>query len=98
MHCPFSGGWEGSALYKLTFMAGGAIEFGQRMLQVASQGIKALKIRGQGRTECVWCFLCLFEFVYFCFLSTQEMSLGPGLTGAGSWEGSLYLASALSCT
>uniref|UniRef100_A0A8C4KWS4 WW domain binding protein 2 n=1 Tax=Equus asinus asinus TaxID=83772 RepID=A0A8C4KWS4_EQUAS len=31
------GGWEGSALYKLTFMAGGAIEFGQRMLQVASQ-------------------------------------------------------------
>nr|KAF6286986.1 WW domain binding protein 2 [Pipistrellus kuhlii] len=31
------GGWEGSASYKLTFMAGGAIEFGQRMLQVASQ-------------------------------------------------------------
>lgn len=53
MHCPFSGGWEGSALYKLTFMAGGAIEFGQRMLQVASQGIKALKIRGQGRVDCV---------------------------------------------
>ncbi|EFB25628.1 hypothetical protein PANDA_008583, partial [Ailuropoda melanoleuca] len=34
------GGWEGSASYKLTFMAGGAIEFGQRMLQVASQGTK----------------------------------------------------------
>ncbi|XP_026936514.1 WW domain-binding protein 2 isoform X4 [Sagmatias obliquidens] len=31
------GGWEGSASYKLTFVAGGAIEFGQRMLQVASQ-------------------------------------------------------------
>ncbi|XP_053565123.1 WW domain-binding protein 2 isoform X2 [Bombina bombina] len=31
------GGWEGSATFKLTFPAGGAIEFGQRMLQVASQ-------------------------------------------------------------
>uniref|UniRef100_A0A4X2KZJ3 GRAM domain-containing protein n=1 Tax=Vombatus ursinus TaxID=29139 RepID=A0A4X2KZJ3_VOMUR len=31
------GGWEGSAVYKLTFAAGGAIEFGQRMLQVAAQ-------------------------------------------------------------
>uniref|UniRef100_A0A8C9P9I4 GRAM domain-containing protein n=1 Tax=Spermophilus dauricus TaxID=99837 RepID=A0A8C9P9I4_SPEDA len=31
------GGWEGSASYKLTFTAGGAIEFGQCMLQVASQ-------------------------------------------------------------
>ncbi|XP_043761429.1 WW domain-binding protein 2 isoform X2 [Cervus elaphus] len=31
------GGWEGSASYKLTFTSGGAIEFGQRMLQVASQ-------------------------------------------------------------
>ncbi|XP_005069965.1 WW domain-binding protein 2 isoform X2 [Mesocricetus auratus] len=31
------GGWEGAASYKLTFTAGGAIEFGQRMLQVASQ-------------------------------------------------------------
>ncbi|XP_020858336.1 WW domain-binding protein 2 [Phascolarctos cinereus] len=28
---------EGSAVYKLTFAAGGAIEFGQRMLQVAAQ-------------------------------------------------------------
>ncbi|KAB1274304.1 WW domain-binding protein 2 [Camelus dromedarius] len=34
------GGWEGSASYKLTFMAGGAIEFGQRMLQVASQACR----------------------------------------------------------
>nr|KAF6417627.1 WW domain binding protein 2 [Molossus molossus] len=32
-----AGGWEGSAAYKLTFTAGGAIEFGQRMLQVAAQ-------------------------------------------------------------
>ncbi|KAG3283671.1 WBP2-like [Ictidomys tridecemlineatus] len=31
------GGWEGSASYKLTFTAEGAIELGQRMLQVASQ-------------------------------------------------------------
>ncbi|PKU30901.1 ww domain-binding protein hypothetical protein [Limosa lapponica baueri] len=31
------GGWEGSATFKMTFSAGGAIEFGQRMLQVASQ-------------------------------------------------------------
>ncbi len=32
------GGWEGSATYKLIFAAGGAIEFGQSMLQVAAQG------------------------------------------------------------
>ncbi len=32
------GGWEGSASYKLIFAAGGAIEFGQSMLQVAAQG------------------------------------------------------------
>ncbi|KAM9371269.1 WW domain-binding protein 2 isoform 2-T2 [Phaethornis superciliosus] len=31
------GGWEGSATFKMSFLAGGAIEFGQRMLQVASQ-------------------------------------------------------------
>ncbi|KAM8947705.1 WW domain-binding protein 2 isoform 2-T2 [Pelodytes ibericus] len=31
------GGWEGSATFKLNFTSGGAIEFGQRMLQVASQ-------------------------------------------------------------
>ncbi|XP_032648786.1 WW domain-binding protein 2 isoform X1 [Chelonoidis abingdonii] len=31
------GGWEGSVTFKMTFSAGGAIEFGQRMLQVASQ-------------------------------------------------------------
>lgn len=34
-----AGGWEGSATFKMTFSAGGAIEFGQRMLQVASQGM-----------------------------------------------------------
>lgn len=32
------GGWEGSATFKLIFVAGGAIEFGQYMLQVAAQG------------------------------------------------------------
>lgn len=32
------GGWEGSASFKLIFVAGGAIEFGQYMLQVAAQG------------------------------------------------------------
>ncbi|NP_001018380.2 WW domain-binding protein 2 [Danio rerio] len=31
------GGWEGSATFKLIFSAGGAIEFGQRMLHVAEQ-------------------------------------------------------------
>lgn len=31
------GGWEGSATFKLVFLAGGAIEFGQYMLQVAAQ-------------------------------------------------------------
>ncbi|XP_063281494.1 WW domain-binding protein 2 [Pelobates fuscus] len=31
------GGWEGSATFKLNFPSGGAIEFGQSMMQVASQ-------------------------------------------------------------
>ncbi|CAL8262796.1 unnamed protein product [Boreogadus saida] len=31
------GGWEGAATFKLVFAAGGAIEFGQCMLQVAAQ-------------------------------------------------------------
>ncbi|KAA0724904.1 WW domain-binding protein 2 [Triplophysa tibetana] len=31
------GGWEGSASFRLIFVAGGAIEFGQYMLQVAAQ-------------------------------------------------------------
>uniref|UniRef100_A0A671XCF7 WW domain binding protein 2 n=1 Tax=Sparus aurata TaxID=8175 RepID=A0A671XCF7_SPAAU len=31
------GGWEGSATFKIVFAAGGAIEFGQYMLQVAAQ-------------------------------------------------------------
>ncbi|XP_061764805.1 WW domain-binding protein 2 [Nerophis ophidion] len=34
------GGWEGSAIFKLVFAAGGAIEFGQYMLQVAAQASK----------------------------------------------------------
>lgn len=33
------GGWEGTASFKLIFAAGGAIEFGQYMLQVAAQGM-----------------------------------------------------------
>ncbi|XP_075889914.1 WW domain-binding protein 2 isoform X2 [Nelusetta ayraudi] len=32
------GGWEGSITFKLVFAAGGAIEFGQCMMQVAAQG------------------------------------------------------------
>lgn len=36
--CCVLGGWEGSAAYKLIFVSGGAIEFGQYMLQVAAQG------------------------------------------------------------
>lgn len=83
----FSGGWEGSASYKLTFAAGGAIEFGQRMLQVASQGKKALKLRGQGHR--VWFFVHLSLFPFrFVFKLSRDKSLGPGLTRAGSWEGS----------
>ncbi|XP_059107273.1 WW domain-binding protein 2-like isoform X2 [Peromyscus eremicus] len=35
------GSWEGSASYKLTFTAGAAIEFGQRVLQVASQASRS---------------------------------------------------------
>lgn len=61
------GGWEGSASYKLTFMSGGAIEFGQRMLQVASQGIKPPGYRGQGRVGCGWWFVHLGLFT-FCFV------------------------------
>uniref|UniRef100_A0A8D2KPI3 GRAM domain-containing protein n=1 Tax=Urocitellus parryii TaxID=9999 RepID=A0A8D2KPI3_UROPR len=38
------GGWEGSASYKLTFTAGGAIEFGQCMLQVASQASRGAPV------------------------------------------------------
>lgn len=40
----FPGGWEGSATFKLIFTAGGAIEFGQYMLQVAAQGTFVLDI------------------------------------------------------
>lgn len=54
------GGWEGSASYKLTFTAGGAIEFGQRMLQVASQGIQALKNSGLRTHQTCGFFVCPF--------------------------------------
>ncbi|XP_033897398.2 WW domain-binding protein 2-like [Acipenser ruthenus] len=40
-----AGGWEGSATFKLIFSAGGAIEFGQYMLQVASKA-------SRGQTPC----------------------------------------------
>ena len=33
-----NGGWTGQAKFKLTFKHGGAIEFGQAMLKVASMG------------------------------------------------------------
>ncbi|KAJ1130150.1 hypothetical protein NDU88_008506 [Pleurodeles waltl] len=40
------GDWEGSATFKLVFSAGGAIEFGQRMLQVASQASRGENTSG----------------------------------------------------
>ncbi|KAF5909071.1 WW domain-binding protein 2, partial [Clarias magur] len=38
------GGWEGSATFKLIFLAGGAIEFGKYMLQVAGQAFRGLPV------------------------------------------------------
>ncbi|XP_036427988.1 WW domain-binding protein 2 [Colossoma macropomum] len=40
------GGWEGSATFKLIFIAGGAIEFGQYMLQVAAQASRGQPVIG----------------------------------------------------
>ncbi|XP_062858926.1 WW domain-binding protein 2 [Trichomycterus rosablanca] len=40
------GGWDGSASFKLIFIAGGAIEFGQYMLQVASQALRGQPVTG----------------------------------------------------
>ncbi|XP_023692662.1 WW domain-binding protein 2 isoform X1 [Paramormyrops kingsleyae] len=40
------GGWEGSATFKLVFNAGGAIEFGQYMLQVAAQASRGQPVTG----------------------------------------------------
>ncbi|XP_030629696.1 WW domain-binding protein 2 isoform X2 [Chanos chanos] len=40
------GGWEGSATFKLIFIAGGAIEFGQYMLQVAAQVSRGQPVAG----------------------------------------------------
>ncbi|KAI4893577.1 hypothetical protein NFI96_021377 [Prochilodus magdalenae] len=40
------GGWEGSATFKLIFIAGGAIEFGQYMLQVAAQASRGQPVTG----------------------------------------------------
>ncbi|XP_069050585.1 WW domain-binding protein 2 isoform X2 [Lepisosteus oculatus] len=40
------GGWEGSCNFRLTFSSGGAIEFGQYMLQVASQASRGQPVSG----------------------------------------------------
>ncbi|XP_028821122.1 WW domain-binding protein 2 [Denticeps clupeoides] len=40
------GGWEGSATFKLIFSSGGAIEFGQYMLQVAAQASRGQPVTG----------------------------------------------------
>ncbi|KAL4648070.1 WW domain-binding protein 2 [Arapaima gigas] len=40
------GGWEGSATFKLVFTAGGAIEFGQYMMQVAAQASRGEPVVG----------------------------------------------------
>ncbi|MBN3306314.1 WBP2 protein, partial [Amia calva] len=40
------GGWEGVANFKLVFNSGGAIEFGQYMLQVASQASRGQPVIG----------------------------------------------------
>ncbi|XP_051530875.1 WW domain-binding protein 2 isoform X2 [Myxocyprinus asiaticus] len=40
------GGWEGSASFKMIFNAGGAIEFGQYMLQVAAQASRGQPVTG----------------------------------------------------
>lgn len=40
------GGWEGSATFKIIFAAGGAIEFGQYMLQVAAQASRGQPVTG----------------------------------------------------
>lgn len=76
--CPFSGGWEGAASYKLTFTAGGAIEFGQRMLQVASQGILALKNSGRTHlTPNMWVSCLSFDSKH------QEVTIWAQLIGLG---------------
>ncbi|XP_067101337.1 WW domain-binding protein 2 [Osmerus mordax] len=40
------GGWEGCSSFKLVFAAGGAIEFGQYMLQVAAQASRGQPVAG----------------------------------------------------
>ncbi|XP_026873285.2 WW domain-binding protein 2 [Electrophorus electricus] len=40
------GGWEGSATFKMLFISGGAIEFGQYMLQVAAQASRGQPVTG----------------------------------------------------
>ncbi|XP_075889918.1 WW domain-binding protein 2 isoform X6 [Nelusetta ayraudi] len=45
------GGWEGSITFKLVFAAGGAIEFGQCMMQVAAQASRGQPVMA-GFWEC----------------------------------------------
>lgn len=78
------GGWEGSATFKLIFAAGGAIEFGQYMLQVAAQGAvkkqhsQYYEILATGQTT-VW-LIALYSFFIFWhvpllfILQRQEVS------------------------
>lgn len=56
----------------MTFSAGGAIEFGQRMLQVASQGIYNRR-RSAKVGEKMW--VCLDEELKMCF----RLGYMPGL-------------------
>ncbi|TSL04202.1 ATP-dependent RNA helicase DQX1 [Bagarius yarrelli] len=44
------GGWEGSTTFKLIFISGGAIEFGQYMFQVAAQAFRVQPV-----TPNLWC-------------------------------------------
>lgn len=57
----FLGGWEGSATFKLIFVSGGAIEFGQYMLQVAAQG------------KYQYCS----QFLKVCFLKHIQLKTNP---------------------
>lgn len=38
IYCILSGGWEGQAQFKMTFLHGGAIELGQHLFKLASNG------------------------------------------------------------
>lgn len=76
-----AGGWEGSATFKIGFPAGGAIEFGQYMMQVASQGICAcvLMLALMSFLFAPFPFPFFFFFLAFftrCFSSSLKRSTG----------------------